>query len=237
MEENNKQINIKEEVLNKIESGQIKMKSKTHFLFRLALMSFTIFFIFMISAFLISYIWFSLRTGGQIFLLSFGAKGFYNFILALPWFLLIINIFLLFFLDWLLKSFEFGYKSPILYLFMGTFVVITLAGTALNMTPFHLKMMKRAEEKKFPLPGFYGDISTPKQTKTFKGFVRTIDGNTFTIEYSHYSPGRSSTTRVVANPNIKLSDYLINGDYVFVAGSLNKDEIRAYGIKKIVLEQ
>lgn len=229
------QDNIKNEILGKIKSGEIQMKSKAHFMLKIALLFFVIVAIFVISTFLISYILFSLRAGGQVALLSFGARGLYHFILALPWFLLSINIFLLIILDWLLKSFEFGYKSPIIYLFVGTLVVTTGVATLVNMTPFHGKMLMRSEQNHPPIPGFYSGIRrTHKEAGNFRGFVKTIDGDMFIIDYSPYDVGSSSATRVLAMPDSHIEDYLVVGDYVFVAGSIDGDVIRAYGIKKLV---
>lgn len=227
--------NIKNEILSKIKSGEIQMKSRRYFAFRLILLFITIFFVFILSVFLVSYILFSLRVSGQLALLGFGTKGLYHFLFAFPWVLLGVNIIFLLFLDLLLKTFEFGYKRPMLYLFVGTIVVIVGAGTLINMTSFHSKMLIRSEQQRPLLPGFYAGIrKSQKEAGNFRGFVRDIEGNTFILEYSPYDGGSSDVTRVIALPQTRLSDYLRVGDYVFVAGAVDKGEIRAFGIKKLV---
>ena len=54
--------NIKEEILKKIDKGEINMKSKSYFIFRLVVLAFLIFMIFIFSTFLLSYVLFSIAT-------------------------------------------------------------------------------------------------------------------------------------------------------------------------------
>jgi hypothetical protein len=158
-EENKPQINIKEEVLNKIKSGQINMRSKAYFLVKLGFLSILTVLITLVSIFLLSFVLFSSSLDGSLFLVRFGGTGLYNFILTLPWYLLIVDIFLLLLLDVLLKSFSFGYKSPILFLFAGTFIVITAISTLLNFTPFHQKIMNTVERNKnLPFHNIYDGV-------------------------------------------------------------------------------
>ena len=226
--------NIKEEILKKIDKGEINMKSKSYFIFRLVVLAFLIFMIFIFSTFLLSYVLFSIATKGNIFLLSFGAKGVYSFLMALPWFLLVVLVGLVLLLDRLLKSFAFGYKSPVLYLFIGTFVLVTILSALVNMTSFHGKLMKRGEERRLPLGNdFYGGINSYRPISgNFKGVVVYIKQNTFDMNYR--APiGSFEVIKVVASPDIEIEKFLKEGDVVFVAGNLMDGQIRAYGIKKI----
>ncbi len=237
--DSNKQINIKEHILEKIQSGEIRMTSKSYFVFRLCLMAFVMFLIFITSTFLLSYILFSMRAGGNVFLLGFGLKGFYHFILSLPWLLLGLNIGLLLLLDGLLKSFQFGYKSPILYLFVATFVLITAFGLLINFTPFHGSMMRRAEEKKPPLaPGFsglYGDIrKSHRETGVFRGVVQSVSTSTFIIIYVSNDSESGQLKMVYTPKGVVIGNSLQAGDTVFIAGTEEGGNIMAYGIHKLL---
>lgn len=229
MNEENKQINIKEEVIKKIESGEVHMTSKWYFLFKLGLLAVLVFLIFIFSTFLLSYILFTLSSGGNLFLLRFGIEGIYNFFVTLPWILLFINIMFVLLLDRLLKSFRFGYKSPALYLFIGTFIFVTLLSTVVNYTSFHRYMQERAIQKRLPLGNnFYSSPKGPKPLpNAFRGFVSSIVDNTFIMSYG------STSIKVVAINDIELKYHLKDGDLVFVAGKLIDREIKAYGIKKL----
>ncbi len=229
MNEENKQIHIKEEVIKKIESGEIHMTSKAYFVFKLVVLAFLVVLIFFTSIFLLSYILFSLSAGGHFFLLRFGVEGVYNFFVTLPWFFLVINVLLVLLLDRLLKSFKFGYKSPALYLFIGTFVFVTLLSTLVNYTSFHGTMERRAYENKLPLGNdLYSGTRSPKALpNSFRGFVVSIEDNTFMMSIG------TTTIKVVAVKDLELKNHLKEGDLVFVAGKIVDREIKAYGIKKL----
>lgn len=229
MNEDNKQINIKDEIIKKIESGEIHMTSKFYFMLKLGILASLIILIFFTSTFLLSYILFSLSSAGHFFLLRFGFEGIYNFFVTLPWILLVVNVLLVLLLDKLLKSFKFGYKSPALYLFIGTFVFVTLLSTLVNLTSFHRNMEQKAYQKKLPLGNdfYYSPNSLKSLPNSYRGFVVSILDNTFIMSFG------TSTIKVVAIKDIQLNDHLKEGDLVFVAGKIIDNEIKAYGIKKL----
>lgn len=227
--------NIKEEVLNKIKTGQIGMRSKFYFLVKLGFLFALVVLIFFVSVFLLSFIIFSLNVEGSLFLIRFGSKGLYNFLFVIPWYLLVIDILLLILLDMLLKSFRFGYKRPVIYLFAGTFFVVTLVSTLLDFTSFHYDAMKNSHIKKVPfLPNIYEDVSSIIQKPgSWKGTVGKMDKNTFEFTYIINREGETGFALVTAKEGVKISDYLKEGDLVFVAGNMTSDHITAYGIKKL----
>lgn len=229
------QKNIKDEVLKKIESGQVGMRSKTYFLLKLVLLSVVVVLVTLISVFLLSFIIFGMSLDGSLFLVRFGGTGWYHFIFALPWYLLAIDVLLLILLDWILKSFRFGYKSPVVLLFIGTFLTITIASTLINLTPFHQNIMRKINEKKIPLfPNIYSGVKSEIQKPgTYKGFVGEITGNRFEFTFSRGMTPETEVVQVIALEGINVDDYLNKGDLVFVAGSLKDGEITAYGIKKL----
>ena len=113
---------LKNKVLGKIQAGEIHMKSKSYFVLRVILTIFVVLLILIISGLIISFILFSLKTSGRLFLLDFGMRGVMGFAFGFPWLLLFVDIVLLVILDYMLKSFRFGYHSPVVYLFLGTFI-------------------------------------------------------------------------------------------------------------------
>ena len=229
--------NLKEKIFQKIKAGEVTMTSKYYFYCKVALLVFVIFITLLISAFLISYIMFSLRTGGHLFLLGFGSKGLYEFFIIFPWLILLVDIALLLFLDWLLKSFRFGYNSPIIYLFLGSFVVITSLGTLLTFTPLHKSMMRRAEDKGLPMMGgYYGQVRrSHSEQGIFRGTVVSIEGNTLLLGPNPYDkdPHMNRQITVVGPEGMDLSTILNIGDEVFVAGNATNSQIWAYGVHKL----
>ncbi len=229
------QINIKEKVLDQIKSGKVSMRSKAYFLVKLGLLTFVTILTTLVSVFLLSFIIFSSSVDGSIFLVRFGGSGLYNFVLTLPWYLLVVDIFLLLFLDLLLKSFRFGYKSPVLYLFIGTFVVVTIVSTSINLTSFHQRVMNSVGGGKIPFfPNLYTGVGSEKQKPgTWKGYVGKINGNSFKFRYVKGITGEFGDAEVFAVNEITVVGKLFEGDMVFVAGNILDNRIMAYGIKKL----
>ncbi len=227
--------NIPGEVLAKIKAGEISMRPKNYFIFQLCLLIGVLFLIVVTSTFLISYILFSLKAGGQLFLLSFGTRGLYQFLTAFPWFLLCINALLLLFLDWLLKSFRFGYNSPIIYLFLATLFISTFLGWLINFTSVHSALMHRAEDKHLPFGGgFYSGLGKSHSNKgMFQGEVVAIEGKNFFLRHDDYDiNGGIHVMKVSLGADIDISGLEV-GDEVFVAGDLVNNEIIAYGLHKL----
>ncbi len=228
--------NKKEEILEKIRKGEVKMRPKAFFLAKISLLVFVAFITFVVSVLLVSYTWFNLRAGGHILLLSFGGRGFFEFFLLFPWFLLLIDVMLILFLDSLLKKFKFGYHHPVLFVFLGSILVITLAGSMINMTSFHKNIMQMAENKKLPIPGvggFYSDLrKSHEESGLFRGIIVSLATSSFIIRGKE----GTKTFEVFTPKGFGVITFLNVGDTVFVAGDVEGNMVRAYGIRRISYE-
>ncbi len=225
--------NLKDQILKKIKSGEVAMRPRAYFVAKVLLVSFVVFITFITSALLISYILFSIKAQGGIFLLSFGTRGFYEFILVFPWILLLINIFLLIVLDLLLKHFKFCYNRPLLYVFLISLTTITVFGSLVNYTSFHQAMMSRAESQKLPMfGGFYKGLrGSHKNQGIFRGEVASTSVGSFTLKRNIYDDDLEDLPIQVFVPNgLDVSLMLRVGDQVFIAGDIVEGDIHAYGI-------
>ncbi len=228
--------NLKEEILEKIRKGEVKMRPKAFFLAKIALLVFVAFVTFLVSVLLVSYTWFNLRAGGYILLLSFGGRGLFEFFILFPWFLLLIDVMLILFLDSLLKRFKFGYHHPVLFVFLASIFVITLAGSFVNMTSFHKNIMQMAENKKLPIPGvggFYTGLrGSHEESGLFRGIIVSLATSSFVIR------GREGTAtfQVFTPKGFGVITILNVGDTVFVAGDVDGNTVHAYGIRRISYE-
>ncbi len=231
--QNHLQNNLKEQILLKIRKGEVKMRPKAFFVAKVAVLIFVAFITFVVSAVLISYTWFNLRTGGQFFLLGFGSRGLYEFFLVFPWFLLLLDVGLILFLDSLLKRFKFGYHKPVLVVFMGSILMITVAGAVINMTSFHRNLMQMAENNKLPIPGvgfFYINLhKSHKENGLFRGQIISLATSSFLL-----SQGKEYGEVQVFTPDgFPVRVVLHEGDQVYVAGDVDGNIVRAYGVRKL----
>lgn len=235
--------NITNQILEKIKSGEVNMKPKYYFMLKLIALGVTIFLTSIFSTILVSYVLFSIKVSGQFFLLGFGIKGFYHFFMALPWLILILDMLLIVFLDWLLKGFRFGYNSPILMLFVFTLVAITILASLLNFTSFHNSLMQRAERKNLPLAGsFYDGLRKSHGSQgTFRGKIISIESTTtFSMMHNDFDMNDedNNTVEVFVPDTVNMyAMSLVPGDQVFIAGERIPTGIQAYGIHKLTAEQ
>ncbi len=229
----NIQNNIENDVLKKIECGEVKMKPKSYFIVKAGILVFITFLTFVATTILVSFLIFSLNYRGDLFLLSFGMKGIYKFILVFPWYLLLINAFLLIFLDYLIRRFRFGYNSPLVYLFLATLVFVTLFSFLINFTSFHLRLSNFLESRKIPFAGvFYNDLHVKYEDRgAIKGIVSLVTDDYIILRAFE---GENNEIKIFAPKNTKFSSFIVVGDEVYVAGeTASGTEIVSYGVKKV----
>jgi hypothetical protein len=165
----------------------------------------------------------------------------FEFFLLFPWFLLLADVGLILVLDWLLKKFKVGYHNPVLFVFLGSLLLITLFGSVVNMTSFHKNLMRMAEERHLPIPGvggFYAQLrSTHRENGLFRGVVVALATSSFVIRGNDYDSDNSGILEIAIPEDIDINQILNIGDEVFIAVDVVNGQIRAYGIKKLTSEE
>jgi hypothetical protein len=231
--ENNKEQNDKiiGNVLEKINAGQIKMHPKVYFTLKVVLLAAVSVLTLIVSSILLSYIFFSMRVSGRLFLLGFGFEGVKIFLIFFPWFMLLFEIILIIVLDKLLKYFKFGYHYPFVYLAAGTLILTACTGYFINSTPLHKRLLFQAEHRNLPVVGsFYSHLRRPpRDGGMFRGTVKSISEKSFEIQ----TEDKEDIVKVNVYNNRNLNNFIKIGDKVFVAGKLVNGEVRAFGIRKI----
>jgi hypothetical protein len=229
--------NFKQDILDKIQKGDVKMKSRAFHIVKVTVVIIVATLILFTSAFLVSFFLFSFQVGSKFLLIGFGWQGVKVFLTIFPWHLLLIEIALLISLELLLKQFQFGYRSPMAYIITGMLVISVALGILIDAFPIHTILLHKAEKKQLPMiGGFYQNLRRPPQELgVFKGQVTAIKGNMFII--STVSPnneqGRMSKT-VIVPPFLHIDNLINVGDTVFVAGTLSNGQVQAYGVQKLL---
>jgi hypothetical protein len=229
---------IKENVLEKIRTSEVRMKPRYHFVLKVAFISFLAVLSLSASAFLFSYIFFSIQVTHHLFLVGFGERGIITFLLFFPWQILAIDIVLLLILERMLKQFKFGYRSPLAYLFLAILALAIVFAIIINETSFHQGLLDEAEHNHLPVVGgFYDHLRAPplREQGLFRGIVDQVASTTFTIYPVNGDDGSSSVT-VVVPPGTLLVGVLQSGDEVFIAGDATGTTIQAYGLRKVTNE-
>lgn len=226
-----------DQVLEKIRSGKVHMHPRIYFGLKALALALTTAAVVAASATLVSFILFSIQASGQMYLLGFGGRGLQVFLLLFPWWLLALDIALMLLMGWLLRHFQFGYRSPLLYLLTGTLAISVIIGFLITITPLHRSLLHQANRGRLPVfGGLYENLRRPPRERgVFRGEVTDIvPDNSFIMRHNDFDTDHDDGGwKVIPPPNIQIQNFLHVHDYVFVAGNEMNGVIQAYGIQKL----
>ena len=231
---------MKDEILRKIHADTLRMRPKLYFTLQVASLVILVLVILVVSVFICNFILFSIRINSHDALLGFGPRGLLSFLRFFPWPLLILDGALLILLQWLVRQFRFGYKSPMLFLFLAIILMTGAVGLILDReTPLNDMLLRGSDEHR--LPPFFGDVygharHMPLVDEGFcKCIISAINGTSLTVYDS-----QSTTTLTVllpeGNAHATTSGLQI-GDTVLIAGDRDGSVIHAFGVRKVVPDE
>ncbi|NMC51592.1 hypothetical protein GYA54_02595 [Candidatus Kuenenbacteria bacterium] len=123
----NKEIDLKEKIMERIKSGEIKMKPRWYFVFGSLASAAGLVSILVVTIFLVNFAIFSLRTNGYM-------RGYkYDQIIAsFPWWALVLAVFGVLLGVVLLKKYDFSYKKNFSTIVLSLLVSLLIAGLLVN---------------------------------------------------------------------------------------------------------
>jgi hypothetical protein len=227
MENNEKQNNIAERIIDKIKEGEIKMKPKAYFIARMVLfvLGITVLSLFLI--YIVSFIIFSSRISGGWFLPQFGFSGIGILLRSLPWLLISLSIILIIFLEIFAEHFSFIYKKATVYSLFGIIGIVLLAGFMVGLSPFHTSLFQSARNGELPLIGsFYERQGAPRFNNFHNVSVSSVGDKEFTV----INP-RGEILRVITEDQIDQE--LKEGDSILLIGQRDGDIIKFKQMRKV----
>lgn len=135
-------MNLTEQVMSSIRSGQAKMRPKWHFVVGSAALVAGLTGLAILAAFAVSLIAFSLRTHGPM-----GEFRYERLLSTFPWGAVVVAIAGSGLGAWLLKKYDFSYKKNFPLVVGGAAVAILLAGWLINVSGLDSAWMKRGPMK------------------------------------------------------------------------------------------
>lgn len=211
--------NISERVLDKIREGKVSMRPRAYFVLQTVALGFVAFITLLVSVSIATYILFSIRASNTGPLLGFGPPGYAVFLQLFPWPLLLLDIFCIALLEWMLRKFRFGYKSPLLYLLFGIIVISLAFALTLDQSRASDQLLRGAHDHDVPLVGELfeaGRRPPPPDSGACPCTITAI--GTSTLEASEMQPdGTQRSITVVLPPSIATSSLQIGGHY-FILG-------------------
>jgi hypothetical protein len=227
----NNQKSLREKIFQKIESGQIKMRPKFHFILKTLLVACGIFLATLLILFLVSFIGFHLRASGIWYFPTFGWRGFAVYVGLLPWFLIILSIILILLLEVLTKHFSFVWRRPIFYSLLVIILIAVIGGFLIERTSFHPNLFLRARQGNLPLMGpIYREFGMPNFRNVYRGVVEEVTEDGFRIRTFD---DQLLTVILAQEAHLPFKEEIEQKDTVVVMGERRDDTVRAFDVREI----
>lgn len=222
---------IDDKIIDKIKKGEIKMKPRIFFILKIFLMILGALSLFFFIIYLISFIIFSLRASGALFLPRFGFLGVRMLFGYLPWFLIGIVLVLIIFLEIFSKRFTFIYRRPIIYSLLIIIILVLAIGFLIERTSLHSGLFLSARDRNLPFMGpFYRNFGAPPLHDVHHGIVAELIESGLIIETPRNEGLKiitTSETKIISKKEIK------EGDELIIFGEREDGTVNAVEIRQI----
>jgi hypothetical protein len=211
---------IQQAVLNKVRGGEVRRRPRAYFVVRVTAAVIVSVLLLVVSALVVSFIFFSLHESGEQFLLGFGLHGIQVFFILFPWIPALFCIALLFLLEWLLQGFKFGYRVPLLNIFFSIVGISVILGVLINFTPLHATLLRFADKKELPIIGdtYEHIFDSHEDQGVCRGMVVSVGQDTFEVYHNDHDRDRDDGTFTVKVPPSSGIPLPHVGDNVLVFG-------------------
>ncbi|HVV15065.1 MAG TPA: hypothetical protein VHD55_01530 [Candidatus Paceibacterota bacterium] len=237
MENNEKHDTMQEAVLRRIRADELSMRPRAYFALKMAAIMLVALAALLISVFIFNFILFGIRINSHDSLLGFGPRGIGAFLYFFPWNLLLIDVGLVLLLQWMLRWFRFGYKTPVLYLLLGILAATAAAAVLIDRgTDFNDRLLHRADRHELYFFGdfFEGARRPMPGSGVCKCTITAIAGSMLTVEDARGTTTRQLSILIPAGSPRATTTGLAVGDVVFIAGDADEGGvIRAFGVRKL----
>ncbi len=228
-----KQNNLSTYVMSQIKKGNVKMRTRIHFVLVSTFWILALLIVFGVALFLVSFVVFVMRGNGIFELTHFGASGFSSVIITLPWLLLFGILLLVAVLELLAKHFAFVYRRPLVYSILGIIILIIIGGVLIGKTQIHDRAFERASQSRLSFAGpIYEHYGKAKLDENIHIGVLMVNDNELILETRE---GDSYVLNI--SDQTRKPPKLNSGMEVFVLGRLEKNTIEVKGIKPVNKER
>ena len=220
---------FKDKLIQKIQTGEISMRPKWHFMLKAGLLLVSVVLVALIAVYLFSFLLFTLHRSGLIFAPQFGWHGVMMFIVASPWLLIsILGIFLLI-LFVLVSHYSFSYQKPLVYSVVGLVLLVISASSFIQYLGIHDRMQSFSDRHNIPgLRPLYNDPVDRRPPGIETGEIIEITKSGFILKSERGEElNIIITNRTKTPPSLTLVENL----EVTVFGERKDKSITAFGVK------
>ena len=230
--EHNDMNTASKKVLDKIRAHQVTMRPRLYFTLKSIALAVVAILTLLLTVSIGSFILFTIRTSYETSLLGFGPSGLLLFLELFPWSLLVLDIASIVLLEWMLRKFRFGYRSPLLYLLFVILVIILSASSVIDTDRVSDTVLRGAHDIGLPIVGdFYDRGRRPPSpgSGACPCVVVAINGNVLTMQENIPNELPKQVT-VVLPPGAATSSIHV-GDSLFIAGTFDQGILHAFGTR------
>jgi hypothetical protein len=221
-----------ESVLAAIKAGEIKMRPRWQFILRGTLAVLGGILIALTLLYLVSLIIFASRESGAAFVSSFGFRGFFAFLMALPWLLITFSVLFIVLLEILVQRYSFAYSRPLVYSACGIIILVVAGGFVVASTSLHRGLFRQAERQELPFGGiFYKSLfERPELLDIHRGIITATTTRGFLIQDRR---GRMFMVNVGSSTRRLPDERFMPKRMMVIFGDTASDTIEAFGVRPI----
>lgn len=222
MNEQSKQLTF----LEKIESGQVHMKSKTFWRLQSALRVGGMLLAVLLAIFITSFIFYQLQIHGILFLPQFGKRGLYDLLVSLPWLIgaaaaLCVALFIT-----LSKHFALTYRHPLIYTFGGSLLLVALGSALVQYLGIHPYLHRPGMPMK--QRGFTSKLYGRPSGRGFILKITDLQNNVLVLQ------NLENESFFISLPNQDLEDPRFHlGNWILIDGRLAAPTITPFFVKVV----
>ncbi len=164
--------NLKQNILDKIKKEEVKMTSKQFFFMKsLTLLTTSIFFL-LVAVYILAYVIFLFVDNGLAYIPLFSESGVVDFIVEVPWTLVILGLLSVFLFSITSKTFYKIYRKPFLTFFFSILMIIVLSHLILVETGGMKYLKEEAYRQKLHLvPSKFLEFRSSQTGSLIVGYV------------------------------------------------------------------
>ncbi|MBL8031708.1 MAG: hypothetical protein JNK33_05300 [Candidatus Doudnabacteria bacterium] len=221
---------ISQNVLEQINSGQIKPTSRAYFVFRVGVFTVAMVVLVLLVIYTSSLVFFGLRSSGAWFAPGFGLSATRSALLIVPWVLVGCVVAAVVVLELLVKRFGFAYRRPAIYSVAGIALLVVVVGYAVALTPLHRSLYRQVHNGAKPpfWGGLYKNFDAGPGHALHAGFVNDLAKESFLLNARE---GADFLVYITPTTQLPRERAVREGDFVLVFGSVDRGSIRAAGVR------
>ncbi len=230
-DQNSPKLNIAEVIINKINSTEVKTRSRLFFVFKGLVFSAVALFLLIFSLYIVSLVSFVLRANGLLKTPGLGWWGLGFFAHSLPWLLVLLAVGGVIVLEVVVSHFRFSYRRPALYSLLGVILFVVAGGILVEKLEMHDRLYRRATEDRLPIfAPIYREYGMMPMADNYRGQIEKMESFGFWLIESKsgdsYKVLVDNGTKILLPPG----EVLVAGERVIVLGRSDDETIKARAV-------